>query len=219
MIRNRLPRRERQGFTLIELLVVIAIIALLASILLPVFATAREFARRSSCQNNHKQLATAVLAYTQDYDERMPCSTDGGAGDGLLGGWIFYTGFSAASTTFDPTKGSLYPYLKARGVFVCPDDSSNEGDSYEINGNLGGPYVSSGLHVGVGLAALTKPADTFLFVEEDAKTGAPNDGYFNVTGGGDQLSKRHSNGNNFSFTDGHVKFFRNVVDSDSRFAL
>ena len=62
----------RKGFTLIELLVVIAIIAILAAMLLPVFATARERARQSSCANNLKQLGTAWVAYCQDFDERTP---------------------------------------------------------------------------------------------------------------------------------------------------
>jgi len=62
----------RRGFTLIELLVVIAIIAILAAILFPVFAKAREKARQSSCLSNLRQLATATLSYTQDYDETFP---------------------------------------------------------------------------------------------------------------------------------------------------
>src|SRR5579872_2758282 len=69
--------RTRSGFTLIELLVVIAIIAILAAILLPVFATARERARQSSCANNLKQLSTAFIAYTQDYDELFPVQIPG----------------------------------------------------------------------------------------------------------------------------------------------
>ncbi|MEN6404264.1 MAG: prepilin-type N-terminal cleavage/methylation domain-containing protein, partial [Armatimonadia bacterium] len=62
----------KRGFTLIELLVVIAIIAILAAILFPVFAKAREKARQTSCLNNCKQLGTAIVQYCQDYDERMP---------------------------------------------------------------------------------------------------------------------------------------------------
>src|SRR5579872_5466667 len=69
--------RTRSGFTLIELLVVIAIIAILAAILLPVFATARERARQSSCANNLKQLSTAFIGYLQDYDEKFPGTLDG----------------------------------------------------------------------------------------------------------------------------------------------
>src|SRR2546421_9538539 len=64
--------RTKAGFTLIELLVVIAIIAILAAILFPVFAKAREAARKTSCTSNLKQISTAFLMYSQDYDETMP---------------------------------------------------------------------------------------------------------------------------------------------------
>jgi prepilin-type N-terminal cleavage/methylation domain-containing protein len=67
-------KRPRTGFTLIELLVVIAIIAILAAILFPVFAQAREKARQSGCLSNLKQIGTALMMYTQDYDEAFPCT-------------------------------------------------------------------------------------------------------------------------------------------------
>src|SRR4028118_1774787 len=70
---------SRSGFTLIELLVVIAIIGILASILFPVFARARENARRSSCQSNLKQIGLGILQYTQDYDEKLPLRRHDGA--------------------------------------------------------------------------------------------------------------------------------------------
>ena len=72
---STLARRSRAGFTLIELLVVIAIIAILAAILFPVFAQARDKARQSSCLSNEKQMALGILAYTQDYDEIFPLSS------------------------------------------------------------------------------------------------------------------------------------------------
>jgi prepilin-type N-terminal cleavage/methylation domain-containing protein len=76
----------RRGFTLIELLVVIAIIAILAAILFPVFARARENARRASCSSNMKQIGLGFLQYTQDYDERMPSVADGSNGNGATCG-------------------------------------------------------------------------------------------------------------------------------------
>src|SRR5687767_16034754 len=83
----------KRGFTLIELLVVIAIIAIIAAILFPVFARARENARRSACSSNMKQLGLAVIQYAQDYDEIMPpayldgnCYTGGGHGATNLSG-------------------------------------------------------------------------------------------------------------------------------------
>ena len=81
----------QRGFTLIELLVVIAIIAILAGLLFPVFSSAREAARRTACVSNLRQLGSAVTLYTQDYDERLPCTWDGAVGAGGnagSGGWL-----------------------------------------------------------------------------------------------------------------------------------
>src|SRR5476649_549867 len=96
---------NKRGFTLIELLVVIAIIAILAAILFPVFARARENARRASCQSNLKQLGLAMIQYAQDYDETMPVSTVAS-----------YAGFG--------WTGQLYPYVKSKQLFVCPSDTT-----------------------------------------------------------------------------------------------
>lgn len=99
--------RKRAGFTLIELLVVIAIIAILAAILFPVFAQAREKARQISCLSNEKQIGLALMQYMQDFDEYYPCGnyvTGGHYGQG----WA----------------GQLYPYIKSVSVFTCPDDTS-----------------------------------------------------------------------------------------------
>src|SRR5664279_2671514 len=97
----------RRGFTLIELLVVIAIIAILAAILFPVFAKAREKARQSSCSSNVKQIALGALMYAQDYDEILPCA------------WQYCP---------NPTQvyfGNLImPYIKNSQIFQCPSDSA-----------------------------------------------------------------------------------------------
>lgn len=98
------------GFTLIELLVVIAIIALLASILFPVFSRARENARRSSCQSNLKQLGLGMLQYFQDSDEYPPCGTVGPSSQSGVG-WA----------------GQILPYIKNIQIFVCPDDAGAPG--------------------------------------------------------------------------------------------
>src|SRR5690349_12144108 len=89
------PKRSARGFTLIELLVVIAIIALLAAILFPVFARARENARRASCQSNLKQIGLGFHQYTQDYDDRLPLTMwhSGGSSDASEAG-IGYYGYS-----------------------------------------------------------------------------------------------------------------------------
>jgi prepilin-type N-terminal cleavage/methylation domain-containing protein len=102
-------KTSANGFTLIELLVVIAIIAILASILFPVFGRARENARRSSCMSNLKQIGLGVMQYTQDYDERYPSQSIGGNGVAHLDRWM----------------DSVYPYVKSEQIFTCPSSSVN----------------------------------------------------------------------------------------------
>lgn len=95
---------QRRGFTLIELLVVIAIIAILAAILLPVFARARENARTSTCCSNLRQLGSACHMYAQDWDEQLPCD--------------YYA--CNSSTTHARVVNQITPYVKSMGVFYCP---------------------------------------------------------------------------------------------------
>ena len=113
----RRPTRQgtpRNGFTLIELLVVIAIIALLAAILLPVFAKAREMARRASCASNCRQSGMALMMYTQDYDETI-LSVDKPP---IVG----YDGQSSKQTYVN-WSAHLETYMKDWNAFLCPDDS------------------------------------------------------------------------------------------------
>src|ERR1043165_6408849 len=105
--RIRLYRRPRRGFTLIELLVVITIIAALAAILFPVFAQAREAARKASCQSNLKQLGTGWTMYAQDYDETTNANTWNGGG--FWENQIFIE--------------RLQPYIKNYNVARCPSDA------------------------------------------------------------------------------------------------
>jgi len=100
-------KKFSNAFTLIELLVVIAIIAILAAILFPVFATAREKARQTSCASNLKQLGIGLVQYCQDYDENLPFGTHPQLGNREQG-WA----------------GEIYPYVKSTGVFACPDDQT-----------------------------------------------------------------------------------------------
>lgn len=157
----------RKGFTLIELLVVIAIIAILAAILFPVFARARENARRTSCQSNNKQIALGFIQYYQDYDERFPMNKDpNGAGTH----WA---------------NGSLQPYLKSKQILRCPNDSSTEFaggadadatsprvTSYVLNGLLlynpdaaDGKGGSLGSIVAHHLAGVPSPSQVILLAE------------------------------------------------------
>lgn len=111
----------KRGFTLIELLVVIAIIAILAAILFPVFARARENARKSSCQNNLKQLALGFKQYINDFDERYPLVASEATG----------------SATGVPPYGwadSLQPYIKNTQVYQCPSDTAEGADDPRVEG-------------------------------------------------------------------------------------
>ncbi|MGD2175084.1 MAG: DUF1559 domain-containing protein [Candidatus Brocadiaceae bacterium] len=120
--------RDRRGFTLIELLVVIAIIAILAAILFPVFARAREKARQTSCLSNMKQMTMAVLMYTADHDEWLPPPH--------LGTQIP----NQACAILNPTGGAtcynwavqVQPYVRNRGLLSCPTWSAGKGDFAEL---------------------------------------------------------------------------------------
>ena len=114
--------KTRSAFTLIELLVVIAIIAILAAILFPVFARARENARRSSCQSNLKQIGLGVIQYAQDYDEKYPFGLNGD----FQQGWATQT----------------QPYLKSLQVFRCPSDGNDTTPAY--NSGFYGSAMSYG---------------------------------------------------------------------------
>ncbi|MDR3706701.1 MAG: DUF1559 domain-containing protein [Capsulimonadaceae bacterium] len=137
---------NHKAFTLIELLIVIAIIAILAAILFPVFATAREKARQSACLSNLKQIGLAYTQYEQDYDETVPC---GDNKDGYGSGWA----------------GQIYPYVKSTQVFLCPDDSL-PGDviSYAANANMVG-YSSTPAPLPALVSKMTSPSKTVMLFE------------------------------------------------------
>jgi prepilin-type N-terminal cleavage/methylation domain-containing protein/prepilin-type processing-associated H-X9-DG protein len=125
-------RHAKRGFTLIELLVVIAIIAILAAILFPVFARARENARRSACQSNLKQIGLGLLQYLQDYDEKSPgiwAGPNGGGGASDANNWKW--------------MDAIYPYVKSTQIFDCPS-KSNSIANYEFkNGTKWGSYAGN----------------------------------------------------------------------------
>ena len=140
---------KRKAFTLIELLIVIAIIAILAAILMPVFASAREKARASACISNQKQIGLGILQYYQDYDETVPAGTDP---YGMGCGWA----------------GQIQPYIKNVGVFLCPSDT-NPGDiiSYALNANLVDRQSVNSVWTPVPavVSQMTAPSKTVLLFE------------------------------------------------------
>jgi prepilin-type processing-associated H-X9-DG protein len=196
---------------LIELLVVIAIISILAAILFPVFASAREDARRTQCLSNMRQISIAWSQYSEDYDEMLPGSTCGQQGTGLVGGWQWYSTFgtSATPTVFDMTKGSIFPYVKSLKLYICPDDpASSSGDSYASNSCLSVNACGTGFGPGVGLSSIGAPSSTMEIVEEiDAGNAylASDDAYYYY--GTNSLQVRHSGGSNIAFVDGHAAYY------------
>ncbi len=226
------PHKITKAFTLIELLVVIAIIAILAAILFPVFARARENARRSSCQSNLKQIGLGLVQYVQDYDELYPLTFHNNNGS--------TNGFQDAQNE----RGWAYniqPYLKSVQVYQCPSDSApqvnyslitdtnghqNQGyTDYAYNRSLGNVVGGAGsTPATVNLSQLTFVSNTVAIVEIPGDAGAtsgatvcggPGGGCAGTAGlalgrttGGIGSLQRHLEGSNVAFADGHVKFYR-----------
>lgn len=215
--RGLTPRET--GFTLIELLVVIGIIAVLAAILFPVFAQARESGRRTACLSNLRQLGLAFTMYAQDYDERLPAATDGKKGEKTEGGWIYYTKFPVSRNpkSADVTRGAIYPYVKDRRIYICPDDSLGQGagESYAVNSCLTDPTIT-GYRPGRALGSVTtSPAQITLLMEEashqdedpiwnELQRSSTDDGFQNIEVG-NFLTERHTGGSVLLFVDGHTK--------------
>jgi prepilin-type N-terminal cleavage/methylation domain-containing protein len=137
-----MPARKKSGFTLIELLVVIAIIAILAAILFPVFARARDAARKSNCTNNLKNCAVALQLYWNDYDGTLPSSAVGMATpDTAYNAARYRTWASTSGVLPPPTNGSaltawpqiLYGHLKSRDIMFCPSDSVDSNTNTQVS--------------------------------------------------------------------------------------
>jgi len=221
------------GFTLIELLVVIAIIAILAAILFPVFAKAREKARATSCASNVKQLVSACVQYSVDYDERLPMS--GWNGGDVNGPIVAPTQQQCAVTNAtNAWNGQIWPYVKNRGVYRCPSDPFIRGVSYVYNQEICWRAGGNPAFNGPALNRIPEPAQCFLIVDGGVG-GNRNGGMYGLPANTpqdtwmqvdimcgdytepkvwDRISNRqecgrtHSGGANFGFADGHVKWAR-----------
>jgi prepilin-type N-terminal cleavage/methylation domain-containing protein/prepilin-type processing-associated H-X9-DG protein len=173
-------RQRRRGFTLIELLVVIAIIAILAAILFPVFAQAREKARQSTCLSNTKQIGMALMQYEQDWDDANP---------GVWFGPVSASPWSRPSddVRFYKWMDAVYPYVKNEQVFNCPSDGVNKKYVFRNrDGSNGyGSYAMSQAYFCAG-DAFTGPASDYNqgpFVMRISMIQRPADTVWIVDGG------------------------------------
>ena len=216
---------KRLGFTLIELLVVIAIIAILAAILFPVFARARENARRASCMSNLKQIGLGMMMYVQDYDGKYFWRCYGPD----VGSYKAPGSYQACATYWGPngkttaTSGFLQPYLKSTQIFSCPsgDATSSYPSGYAYNLVAGVPSGYAMLSESV----VEVPSEMIAFMDttwalnayaptaNSWTSGSWNVEFCSTAGASpcpaaDQHYGRHLDGANTSYMDGHVKWHK-----------
>jgi len=193
----RRPSRQ-SGFTLIELLVVIAIIAILAAILFPVFARAREKARQTSCLSNVKQIMLSTLMYAQDYDETL----------------LIAASWPTASGTTIVWDQVLVPYAKNQQVFICPSERDKQhardlgyGWNYQEFGYWDRDHLENN-HC-TPLAEIDAPATSIVLGDnEDAGARSNSSGErFLYRRHATLLPSKHNGGGNMGLADGHAKWY------------
>ncbi|MFO7948640.1 MAG: DUF1559 domain-containing protein [Armatimonadota bacterium] len=206
---------RQDGFTLIELLVVIAIIAILAAILFPVFARAREKARQTSCLSNVKQIGLGVQMYAQDYDETLPF----GVMD--LDGSV--TGTYAAKYLYDDESLALswmtwvtqiMPYAKNEQLFKCPSSRSWLGYGWNIQCGYRNHYDgrTGAMYEGVKLGDFNKPAEFVMLADCNERSGRSPLWWNGLWTNPDHAvydeawPATHNDGVNVGFVDGHAKW-------------
>jgi prepilin-type N-terminal cleavage/methylation domain-containing protein/prepilin-type processing-associated H-X9-DG protein len=251
-----MKRREQRGFTLIELLVVIAIIIIIAALLFPTFAQAREKARQTACLSNLHQIALASELYTQDYDETFVWNPAPGGQSGRATVAFLAPGPNASSECADQPHDLwvvlLQPYVKSENVFRCPsfpgfpreallsygaslDPVRYPGIGYGLNvvtlGNSCHPQTVAMLRHSSSEVALFGEAGWFMWEPGVGQTETGPDGISTVNLYWRWVQfrppvaypplepftrRRHLDGSNFAFADGHAKFLRPVVDPERR---
>jgi len=214
ILKENVMRSIKRGFTLIELLVVIAIVAILAAILFPVFAQARDKARSTSCLSNARQIGVAFMMYAQDYDEYLPLTT-----------------FPVLSNSWTDT---VQPYIKNRGIFRCPSDGSANWErplanetavrraSYFLNAWMAGSNIYG------RLSAIDSPASVIYMAESADNITRDHFHPFYWGNPSEQTSafmqnltfdpqrdltkelalERHQGGFNVAYADGHAKWVK-----------
>ena len=210
-------KRRINGFTLIELLVVVAIISILAAILFPVFARARENARRSSCMSNMKQIGLGIMMYAQDYDEKYPIQINSSN-----------KRYSNPGTAIEANNWilNIYPYVKSWQLFRCPSakpyESPDSAHDYMVpSGNNNTNYLASAVIIrseGLSMAAIPNASEIVVVQETDTaySTAQLKPDHYGVSTTFPEgvyeywnyatYNKNHFDGGNQVFADGHVKW-------------
>jgi prepilin-type N-terminal cleavage/methylation domain-containing protein/prepilin-type processing-associated H-X9-DG protein len=202
---------RRRGFTLIELLVVIAIIAILAAILFPVFAKARERGRTTSCGSNLRNLGIAVLAYTQDHDEQFPL-----------------TAYPKSQFDFTTWNELTHPYARSTQIWHCPSsDVRKEDQGGKVTTHFGfnvrylttiePDFSNAAEHEALSLADVKQPAETVMLGDAKAsmeESWCGDDGRYLLPPSGSDAHCwgrphfLHDGGSNLFWADGHVKWMK-----------
>ena len=236
----------KKGFTLIELLVVIAIIAILAAILFPVFAQAREKARSTSCLSNCKQIGTALQLYTDDYDETVPLSCFNENGNNLIdNGNIKFRVIGGPNSQYKFWVHAIYPYVKNTQMLTCPSHHNKKPVNnvytvgYGINIFLSNPdstLLKGGGWLNttnittispVSLSEIKNTADV-VFVADGQISSSTGEGYcllwakpyqivLDTAASNISLPARHIGGLNYTFCDGHAKYYKKTAGPCSGF--